>query len=85
MKDNRKFNVNVYMKAYLFSEVTDKLRTTIRYNEVEGTVFLIEFCKPDVIYTNSINFLHKYECGIFEKVIHDNYHIDVDFFVNVDE
>ena len=65
MKDSWEFDINVYVKTYLFSEVADELKIMIWYNEVESTVFLIEFSEPDAVYTDSINFSHRYKCGIF--------------------
>ena len=65
VKGSWEFDINVYAKIYLFPEITDKLEATIWYNKVRSTVFLIEFCKPNVAYTDSINFLHRHECGIF--------------------
>ena len=85
MKSSGELDINVYMKAYLFSEITNKLRTMIRYNEVRSVIFLIEFCESDMIYTDSIDFLYKHKCDIFKKAIHNNHHIDADFSVNVDE
>ena len=85
MKDSEEFNVNIYIKIYLFSEITDKLKVIIRYNEIKNIIFLIKFCKPDTIYTDSINFSHKYEYDIFKKVIYNNYHINADFFININE
>ena len=83
MKNNWKLNINVHVKTYLFPEVTDELGIIIWYNEVGSTVFLIEFNESDVIYTDSINFLHRYECGVFWEVIHDNHHIDADLPVGI--
>ena len=85
MKDSKKLNINVYMKIYLFSEVADELRTIIWYNEVRSTIFLIKFNESDVVYTDSINFLHKYECDIFWEAVYNNHHIDADFSVNINE
>ena len=65
IKNNWEFNINVHVKAYLFPEITDKLKITIWYNEVKSTVFLIEFCESGAVYTDSINFPHKHKCGIF--------------------
>ena len=65
MKNNEEFDINVYMKAYLFPEVTDKLKITIRYNEIKGIIFLIEFSEPNMTYTDNINFSHKHKCDIF--------------------
>ena len=85
MKNDEEFDVNVYTKAYLFLEITDKLRTTIRYNGVRGTIFLIEFYESGAVYIDSINFLHKHEYGIFEKAVHNNHHIDTNLSVDIDE
>ena len=65
VKDSWEFNINVYVKAYLFPKVADELEATIWYNGVRSTVFLIEFDEPDAVYTDSINLPHRYECGIF--------------------
>ena len=85
MKDSWEFDINVHAKAYLFSEITDKLKAIIWYNEIRSTVFLIEFNESDVVYTDSINFLYKHEHGIFWKAVHNNHHIDTDFFMSVNE
>ena len=84
MKDSKELNINVYMKTYLFSEIADKLRITIWYDKVKSTVFLIEFSELNVVYTDSINFLHKYKCNVFWETIHNNHHINADFLVGVD-
>ena len=65
VKGSWELDINVYTKTYLFSKVTDELRITIWYNEVGSTVFLIEFSELNVIYIDSINFLHKHKCDIF--------------------
>ena len=75
MKNNEEFDINVYAKAYLFSEITDKLKITIRYNKVKNIIFLIEFCESNAVYTDSINLLHKHKYNIFEKTVHNNHHI----------
>ena len=67
MKSSKEFNVNIYIKAYLFSEIINKLKITIKYNEVRDIIFLIEFHKSDMIYTDSIDFLYKQKCNIFKK------------------
>ena len=77
--------MNVHAKAYLFSEIIDELKTTIWYNKIESIVFLIEFNELGAVYTDSINFLYKHKCNIFWEVIYNNYHIDADFLINVDE
>ena len=85
MKNDEEFNVNVHIKVYLFLKVTDKLKIIIRYNKVENIVFLIEFCESGVVYTDSIDFSYKYECGIFKEAVYDNYYINADFSVNINE
>ena len=85
MKDNWKFNINIYAKAYLFSKIVNKLRVIIWYNRVESTVFLIEFNKLDMIYIDSINFLYKYKHNIFKETVHDNHYIDVNLPVSINE
>ena len=40
MKSSWEFNINVHVKAYLFPEITDKLRVIIWYNGIKNTVFL---------------------------------------------
>ena len=85
VKGSWEFDINVHVKAYLFLEFADKLETIIWYNEVESIIFLIEFNELNVVYTDSINFLHKYKCDIFWEVIHDNHYINADLSVNIDE
>ena len=65
MKDSWELNINVHVKTYLFPEITDKLRVIIWYNEIKSIIFLIEFCKSSVIYTNSINFPYRHKCDVF--------------------
>ena len=85
MKNSEEFNVNVHIKAYLFSKITDKLKIMIRYNKVRGIIFLIEFCESDAVYTDSINFLHKHKCGIFKNAVYDNHYINADLSVSIGE
>ena len=85
MKSGEKLNINVYTKVYLFLKITDKLRITIRYNEIRNIIFSIEFYKSGMIYTDSINFLHKHKYSIFKKAVHNNHHIDADFLMSIDE
>ena len=85
MKDSWELDINVYAKAYLFSEITDKLEIIIWYNEIRSTVFLIKFCELGAVYTDSINFPYKYECGVFWEAVHNNYYINANFPVGVDE
>ena len=65
VKGSWEFDINVHVKAYLFPEITDKLKVTIWYNGVRNIIFSIKFSEPDVVYTDSIDFLHKHKCGIF--------------------
>ena len=65
MKSSWEFDINVYMKIYLFSEITDKLRITIWYNKIRSIIFLIKFHELGAVYTDSINFLYRHKCGIF--------------------
>ena len=85
MKGSKKLNINVHVKAYLFPEVTDKLKIMIWYNEVGSIVFSIEFSESDVVYIDSINLLHRHKHGIFWEVIHDNHHIGADLPVGINE
>ena len=85
VKSSWEFDINVHVKAYLFSEITDKLEIIIWYNEVRSTVFLIKFGEPDVVYTDSINLLHRHKHGIFWEAVHNNHHIGADFPVGIDE
>ena len=85
VKSSWEFNINVYVKIYLFSEVTDELKITIWYNEVRNIIFLIKFSESDVVYTDSINFLYKHKCGVFWEAVYDNYHINADLLVNINE
>ena len=85
MKNSWKFNINVYAKAYLFSEITDKLRAIIRYDEIRGIVFLIKFSESDAVYTDSIDFLYKHKCGIFKEAIHNNHHINANLSISIDK
>ena len=85
VKDSREFDINIHVKAYLFPKIADELEAIIWYNKVGSTVFLIEFDESNVTYTDSINLLHKYECGVFWEVIYDNHHIGADLPVGVDE
>ena len=85
MKNSEELDINVHIKIYLFPEITDKLKTTIRYNEIRNIIFSIEFCKPGVVYTDNINVLHRYEYNIFEKTVYNNHYINVDFSVSVDK
>ena len=75
----------MYIKAYLFLKIADKLKVIIWYNKIKRIIFLIEFNKLDAVYTNSINFLHKYKYDIFKKAIHNNHYINTNFFVNFNE
>ena len=65
MKGSWELDINVHVKIYLFSEIADKLKIMIWYNGVKSTVFLIKFNKSDMIYTNSINLLYRYEHDVF--------------------
>ena len=85
MKDSWELDINIHMKTYLFSKITDKLKVIIWYNEVKSTVFLIEFDESDVIYTDSINFSHKHKYDVFWKAVHNNHHINADFSVDINE
>ena len=85
MEDSRELDINVHVKTYLFSEVADELKATIWYNEVGSTVFPIEFGEPGVVYTDNINFPHRYECGVFWETVHDNHHIGADLPMGIDE
>ena len=83
MKDSWKLDINVHVKVYLFPEVADELKAIIWYNEIRSTVFPIEFSELDVVYTDNINLLHRYEYGVFWEAVHDNHHIDADLPVSV--
>ena len=85
MKGSWEFDINVYAKIYLFSEITDKLRITIWYNEVKSTIFLIKFDESGAVYTDSINFLHRHKCGIFWEAVYNNHHINADLLIDVNE
>ena len=85
MKSSWEFNINVHVKTYLFSEIADKLKIIIWYNKVRSTVFLIEFHESGVIYTDSINFLHRYKHGIFWEAVHNNHYINAILLVSVNE
>ena len=85
VKDNWKFDINIHVKTYLFSEVADKLKAIIWYNKIRSTVFLIKFHESDAVYTDSINFLHKYECGVFWEAVHNNHHIDANLPIGINE
>ena len=84
VEGSRKLDINVHVKIYLFSEIIDELGATIWYNRVGSTVFSIEFSKPGVAYTDSINLPHRHEHSIFWEAVHDNHHIGADLPVGVD-
>ena len=85
MKDSWEFDINVYVKIYLFPKVADKLRTTIWYNEIRSIIFSIKFSESGVICTNNINLSHKHKHGIFWETVHNNHHIGADLFMNINE
>ena len=85
MKNSWEFDINIHVKAHLFSEITDKLRIIIKYNKVRDTVFPVKFNESDTVYTDSIDFSYKHKHDIFKKAVHNNHYININFSVDINE